>query len=77
MVEDISLDGNPISLVPDWMTTLPNLRGVSLNSTRVNRLPDDLTAWKRLDFLALRSCPISREEMRRIREALPDVAIVF
>ena len=56
---------------------MPNLRAVSLNDTRVSKLPDDLSAWTRLDMLSLGSCPVSREEMQRIRKALPDVAIVF
>ena len=77
MIEDISLDGNPISEVPEWLVSLPRLRGVSLCGTRISRLPSDLSGWKRLDFLALSSCPVSREEMQRVRKALPDVAIVF
>ena len=76
-LEDISLDGNPIATVPDWLVTMPKLRAVSLNDTRVTKLPDDLSAWKDLDMLSLGSCPISKEEMQRIRKALPDVAIVF
>ena len=76
-LEDISLDGNPIASIPDWMVAMPNLRAVSLNDTRVSKLPDDLSAWKDLDMLSLGSCPVSGEEMRRIRKALPDVAIVF
>ena len=76
-LEDISLDGNPIASIPDWLVAMPNLRAVSLNDTHVTRLPDDLSAWKDLDMLSLGSCPISKEEMQRIRRALPDVAIVF
>jgi hypothetical protein len=56
---------------------MPNLRAVSLNDTHIARLPDDLSAWKKLDMLSLGSCPIAKEEMQRIRKALPDVAIVF
>ena len=76
-LEDISLDGNPIATIPDWLVAMPKLRAVSLNDTRVTKLPDDLSAWKDLDMLSLGSCPISKEEMQRIRKALPDVAIVF
>ena len=76
-LEDISLDGNPIATVPDWLVAMPKLRAVSLNDTRVTKLPDDLSAWKDLDMLSLGYCPISKEEMQRIRKALPDVAIVF
>ena len=76
-LEDVSLDGNPITAVPDWLVAMPRLRAVSLNDTRVTRLPADLSEWKDLDMLSLGSCPISKEEMKRIRKALPDVAIVF
>ena len=76
-LEDISLDGNPIATIPDWLVAMPNLRAVSLNDTRVSKLPDDLSAWKDLDMLSLGSCPIPKEEMQRIRKALPDVAVVF
>lgn len=76
-LEDLSLDGNAITSVPDWLVKMPRLRAVSLNGTRVSKLPEDLSAWKDLDMLSLGSCPISKEEMQRIRKALPDVAIVF
>lgn len=77
LLEDVSLDGNPITTIPDWLVAMPNLRAVSLNDTGVTRLPGDLSAWKDLDMLSLGSCQISKEEMQRIRKALPDVAIVF
>ena len=76
-LEDISLDGNPVATIPDWLVAMPNLRAVSLNGTRVTKLPDDLSAWRDLDMLSLGSCPVSKEEMQRIRRELPDVAIVF
>ena len=76
-LEDLTLDGNPIAAIPDWLTTLPNLRALSLNGTRITKLPEDLSAWKRLDLLSLGGCPVPRSEMARIRKALPDVAIVF
>ena len=76
-LEDISLDGNPITSIPDWLTAMPNLRALTLNDTRVTKLPADLSAWKNLDMLSLGSCPVSKEEMQRIRAALPNVAIVF
>ena len=77
MLEDLTLDGNPITVLPDWLTSLPHLRALSLNGTKLSGLPKDLSAWKRLDFLALGGCPIPKEEMERIRKALPDVVIVF
>ena len=43
----------------------------------VTKLPDDLSAWKGLHSLQLGELKIDAAEMKRIREALPDVAIVF
>ena len=76
-LEDLTLDGNPITEIPGWLTSLPNLRALSLNGTKVAKLPEDLSAWKRLDLLSLGGCPVPKSEMDRIRKALPDVAIVF
>lgn len=76
-LEDLTLDGNPIKEIPQWLTTLPNLKTLSLNGTQVTKLPADLSAWKRLDFISLGGCPVHKDEMQRIRKALPDVAIVF
>ncbi len=76
-LEDLVLDGNPISAVPEWLVDLPKLKGVSLNETRVTKLPADLSKWRKLDYLSLGGCTFSAEEMKRIRAALPDVAIVF
>ena len=76
-VEDIALDGNEIRELPEWLSELPNLRGLSLAGTKVTKLPENLSAWKRLSFLSLGGCPVPQAEMRRIRKALPDVAVVF
>ena len=77
-LEDIALDGNPgITSVPEWMLEMPSLRNVGLSGTAVTRLPDDLSGWSRLTSLNMADCPLSPEERRRIRAALPDVAMVF
>lgn len=76
-LEDLVLDGNPISTVPEWLVDLPKLKGVSLNGTRVTKLPADLGKWRKLDYLSLGGCAFPADEMKRIRAALPDVAIVF
>ena len=76
-LEGITLDGNPITAVPEWLISMPSLREVSLNGTRIAKLPDDLSGWRRLTILALGGCPMPKTEMERIRKALPDVAIVF
>jgi len=77
LVEDLAFDQNSIEDVPQWLTALPKLRNVSFAGCRVKKLPDDLSGWKRLSTLVLSGCPIPETEMKRIRAALPDVAMLF
>ena len=74
---DIDLSGNPISEVPAWLAQKKGLKNVSFSRTKVTRLPDDLSAWKNLQSLQLGDLAISPDEMKRIRDSLPDVAVVF
>ena len=76
-VEDLAFDKNPIADVPQWLTSMPKLRNVSFSGCRVAKLPEDLSGWKKLSTLVLSGCPIPETEMKRIRAALPDVAILF
>jgi 6-phosphofructokinase 1 len=55
---------------------LKSTPGAYLGSCRY-KLPDDLSGWKRLTTLVLSGCPIPETEMKRIRAALPDVAMLF
>jgi Leucine-rich repeat (LRR) protein len=78
LLEDISLDGNvAITEIPDWVVELPSLHNLSFSGCGIKKLPDDIGGFKKLKSLNLSACPISVEEMARIREALPKVAIVF
>lgn len=74
---DIDLSGNPVSEVPEWLARKQGLKNLSFTATRLKSLPADLSAWKSLQSLQLGELSLSAEEMRRIRDALPDVAIVF
>ena len=74
---DIDLSGNPVGEVPAWLAQKKGLKNVSLSRTKVTRLPEDLSAWKTLQSLQLGDLNIPSAEMKRIREALPDVAVVF
>ena len=55
----------------------PKLKAVSFNNCSVKKLPDDLSGWRGLDSLSLGACPIPADEMKRIRSALPKVALMF
>ena len=74
---DIDLSGNPIREVPEWLAKKGGLENLSFSRTLVTKLPDDLSAWKGLHSLQLGELKLSLQEMKRIRAALPDVAIVY
>lgn len=74
---DVDLSFNPIAEIPQWLAEKKGLVGLSFNGTQVRNLPENLDAWKSLKQLQLGELDISREEMTRIRKALPDTAIVF
>lgn len=74
---DIELSDNPIAEIPDWLARKTGLENLSFNRTRVRKLPDDLSAWRSLHSLQLGGLRLPLEEMKRIRAALPNTAIVF
>jgi len=74
---DIDLSGNPIAEVPDWLAAKKGLENLSFSRTSVKKLPADLSAWKALKSLQLGELSLTPDEMKRIREALPAVAIAF
>ena len=74
---DIDLGGNPVKEVPAWLAAKKGLKNLSFSRTNLTALPKDLSAWKGLQSLQLGDLKLSATEMARIREELPDVAIVF
>ena len=74
---DIDLSGNQIKDIPAWLAAKKGLKNLSFSRTRVTKLPEDVSAWKSLTSLQLGELSLSAAEMARIREALPNVAIVF
>ena len=74
---DIELSGNPIKDIPAWLAERKGLKNLSFNRTQLTSLPADLSAWKSLHSLQLGELKLSKDEMARIRKALPSVAIVF
>lgn len=76
-LETLDASGNPITEIPEWLAKKGGLRHLSLNGTRLAKLPDDLSAWKSLVTLQLGDLSLSGVEMRRIRAALPSASVVF
>ena len=74
---DIELSGNPIKEIPSWLAEKKGLKNLSFNRTQLTALPSDLSAWRSLQSLQLGDLKLSKDEMTRIRKALPDVAVVF
>ena len=75
---DIDLSGNPISQIPEWLSQMENLEHLSFSRTKIKSLPKDLSKWVSLRTLQLGELEnFSKEEMDRIRKALPKTAVVF
>ena len=74
---DIDLSGNPVREIPRWLAEKKGLEGLSFSRTLVEKLPEDLSAWKSLRQLQLGDLRLGRDEMERIRRALPGTAVVF
>ena len=74
---DVDLSGNPLREIPAWLAEKKGLKALSFSRTLVEKLPDDLSAWTSLHQLQLGDLKLSREEMARIRKALPSTAVVF
>ena len=75
---DIDLSGNPISQVPEWLSQMENLEHLSFSRTKIKSLPKDLSKWVSLRTLQLGELEnFAKEEMDRIRKALPKTAVVF
>ena len=74
---DIDLSGNPVKELPEWLMRKTGLKNLSFSRTQLERLPEDLSAWRTLQSLQLGDLRLGKDEMARIRAALPDVRIVF
>ena len=74
---DIELSENSITEIPAWLAQKTGLENLSFNRTQIRKLPDDISAWRSLHSLQLGGLSLPLEEMKRIRAALPDTAIVF
>ena len=77
-LEDLILDDNAITSVPDWVgTALPKLRSLSLKGCPITRLPEDLSGLRNLTTLNVANCPFPSEEVERIRKALGDNVVIL
>lgn len=78
LLTDIDMSENPmLKEIPGWLAEKTGLEHLSFSSTSITRLPADLTAWKTLKTLQLGNLKLTREEMDRVRAALPETAVVF
>jgi Leucine-rich repeat (LRR) protein len=77
-LKEIDLSGNiGIKEIPDWMAKKQGFEDLSFSGTSIEKLPEDLSAWRSLRLLRLGELKMSGGEMKRIREALPDTTVVF
>ena len=78
LLTDIDLSENrQLAEVPKWLAEKSGLEHLSLSTTSITCLPDDISAWKSLKTLQLGNLHLSKKEMDRIRLALPKTAVVF
>ncbi len=74
---DVDLSDNPITEIPTWLAEKKGLEALSFSRTLITHLPANLDAWKSLKQLQLGGLRLSATEMARIRQVLPQTAVVF
>lgn len=74
----LDISGTDISSIPGWLAAKKGLEHLQFSRTGIKKLPDDISAWKSLKSLQMGDIQgLEEEEMRRIRETLPETAVVF
>ena len=72
-LEELDLGENDLAALPEALCALPNLRRIDLDGNRrLERLPDAITNMPALTHLFVFGCPISTNELARIRAGGPD-----
>lgn len=61
----------------DNLTKLPNLESLSLFGNHLKKLPDNIADMKKLKYLGLKGNQLTKQEIARIRKALPDCEIIY
>ena len=77
LLEDIVMEANEVSEIPDWVGKLPAIRNLSFTGCQIKKLPENLDGWERLTTLSLSNCGIAPDDMARLRSAMPKTSILF
>ncbi len=77
ILEELHLADNRIEVLPETIGFLGNLRVLNLSRNKLKKLPECLFGMDRLDQLNLKGNKLPREEVERLRAALPRTEVVF
>ena len=69
----MSVSYNNLSYLPDEICNMEGLGALTLRDNHLTVLPDSIHKLKRLWLLEVNNNPINREEIERIRKALPNL----
>ena len=70
---ELSVSYNNLSYLPEEICNMEGLGVLSVHHNNLIVLPDSIHKLKKLWFLKINNNPISREEIERIRKALPNL----
>ncbi len=69
----LDVSSNNLSYLPDEICNMEGLEHLSLNNNNLTVLPDSIQKLKKLWYLQISNNRISREEIERVRKALPNL----
>lgn len=70
---ELDLRHNRLTAIPDEICELDSLKYLGLSVNNISRLPDNIHRLSKLNTLDIRANPIDKQEIERIRKALPNL----
>ncbi len=76
-LEELDLSGNVLTGLPADLSGMASLKVLDLRGNLLTDVPADLGRWPDLEILDLTGNPLPVSTVERLRQALPDVKILF